>query len=187
MSISDIRRFLRSKDSDDKAQGVVPASADLSGLLEPAPAQTGSLLKLRRCPTRMSRQYHPPLRGLQFRLTFVDPYEDIENCMGIRRGGAFGSPLANNLPLMPRRNLTPEGGSSALALALARGALLAPAAQLCCSSWNTTCSFEGPPLRGLQSGLGLAVHQRQAGLAVWPWPWPWSWPWPRLRLRRGAF
>ena len=59
----------------------------------------------------MSRQYHPPLRGLQFRLTFVDPYEDIENCMEIRRGGAFGSPLANNLPLMPRRNLTPEGGS----------------------------------------------------------------------------
>ena len=50
---------------------------------------------------------------LQFRLTFVDPFEDIENCMGIRRGGAFGSPLANNLPLMPsaRRNLTPEGGS----------------------------------------------------------------------------
>ena len=107
----------------------------------------------------MSRQYLPPLRGLQFRLTFVDPYEDIENCMGIRRGGAFGSPLANNLPLMPRRNLTPEGGSSALALALARGALLAPAAQLCCSSWNTTCSFEGPPLRGLQSGLGLGLGQ----------------------------
>ena len=64
----------------------MPASADLSGLLEPAPAQTGSLLKLRRCPTRMSRR-------LQFRLTFVDPYEDIENCMGIRRGGAFGSPV----------------------------------------------------------------------------------------------
>ena len=105
------KKFEEEDASDDGAQGVVPASADLSGLLEPAPAQTGSLLKLRRCPTRMSRQYHPPLRGLQFRLTFVDPYEDIENCMGIRRGGAFGSPLANNLPLMPRRNLTPEGGS----------------------------------------------------------------------------
>jgi hypothetical protein len=81
------KKFEEEDASDDGAQGVVPASADLSGLLEPAPAQTESLLKLRRCPTRMSRQYHPPLRGLQFRLTFVDPYEDIENCMGIRRGG----------------------------------------------------------------------------------------------------
>ena len=42
------KKFEEEDASDDGAQGVVPASADLSGLLEPAPAQTGSLLKLRR-------------------------------------------------------------------------------------------------------------------------------------------
>ena len=43
------KKFEEEDASDDGAQGVVPASADLSGLLEPAPAQTGSLLKLRSC------------------------------------------------------------------------------------------------------------------------------------------